>query len=114
MTPVSLVTPDASACGLVEDTRKAKRLLAEDGELRSAHLSEFAYRTPGEGAALLRAALVTAAAHGHPALFTAVDASDADALRTHLGVPHTVSAPATVYGSGLEPARPWSINTSEI
>src|SRR5205823_3317598 len=44
--PVWLMHPDGSACAMLEDTRKAKRLLMSDGlEMLSAHLSCFACRT---------------------------------------------------------------------
>ncbi|AKN16329.1 hypothetical protein MHAE_14305 [Mycobacterium haemophilum DSM 44634] len=114
LTPTTLMLPDGSACGLLEDTRHAKRLLTEDGELRSAHLSDFAYRDPACGAALLHAALPVAAKYGNPALFVAIPASDTDAFLAHLGIPETVVAPATIYGSGLAAAARWSVNTAEI
>ena len=54
--------PNGTACGLVEDTRRAKRLHAHDGsELRSAHLSFFAFHDPAAGADLLQRALRFAA-----------------------------------------------------
>jgi len=51
--PLWLLEPDGSACGRLEDTRRAKRLIADDGvEMRSAHLSCFAYQDPRAGAVL--------------------------------------------------------------
>src|SRR5262249_11759480 len=42
-----LVTSEGQACGLFEDTRRGKRLIADDGsQLISAHLSYFAFATP--------------------------------------------------------------------
>ncbi|GAQ39050.1 MULTISPECIES: GNAT family N-acetyltransferase [Mycobacterium ulcerans group] len=114
LTPTTLLLPDDSACGLLEDTRQAKRLLTEDGELRSAHLSDFAYRNPACGAALLQSALPLAAKHGNPALFVAVPASDTDAFLAHLDIPQTVVAPATIYGTRLAAAPRWTVNTAEI
>jgi hypothetical protein len=115
MVPAWLVLPDGSACGQLEDTRRAKRLLADDdSELRSAHLSHFAFRTPEAGAELVRAALGRAARLGFPALFVAVAAAEAPLLCERLGVREVVVAPAAVYGAGLEPGPGWNVNTSEI
>jgi hypothetical protein len=115
LTPTALMLLDGSACGLLEDTRNAKRLLTDDGELRSAHLSDFAYRDPERGAVLIRTALPVAAKHGNPALFVAVPASDTDAFLAHLGIAETVVAPATIYGcSSLAAGARWSVNTAEI
>lgn len=113
--PTALLLPDGSACGLLEDTRNAKRLLTDDGELLSAHLSDFAYRDPARGAALAQSALPLAAKHGNPALFVAIPVSDTDAFLAHLGIAETVVAPATIYGcSSLSPGARWNVNTAEI
>jgi hypothetical protein len=112
---VWLMLPDGSACGRLEDTRRAKRLLADDGsELRSAHLACFACRTPEAGAELVHAALPRAARAGFPAVFVAVPEAEADRLRERLGLRDVVVAPATVYGTGLESGPDWNVNTSEI
>jgi hypothetical protein len=113
--PTWLALPDRGACGLLEDTRRAKRLLADDGqELLSAHLSYFAYRTPAAAARLLRRALAEAARRGFPALFVAVPEADAPAVREQLGGREVVTAPAVVYGAGLAPGPDWNLNTAEI
>lgn len=112
--PTALMLPDGSACGLLEDTRNAKILYTDDGELRSAHLSDFAYCDPARGAALLQAVLPLAAEHGNPALFVAVPVRQADTFLAHLGIPDTLLALATIYGSGLSAAARWSFNTAEI
>ena len=115
MAPVSLVHPDGLACGLVEDTRRCKRLRADDGaELRSGHLSFFAWQTPAAGAALLRAALGYAARADHPAIFVAVAPADAPVLEAALGPIEKIVAPATIFGHGLDDDIPWNINTAEI
>ncbi|MCI0376822.1 MAG: hypothetical protein L0215_04400 [Gemmataceae bacterium] len=115
MTPVWLLQPGGLACGLVEDTRRCKRLLADDGtELRSGHLSFFAWQTPAAGAALLDAALGYAGRAGHPALFVAVAPEDAPALEAALGPREKIVAPATVFGHGLDDEILWNINTAEI
>jgi hypothetical protein len=113
--PVWLMLPDGTACGCLEDTRRAKRLIADDGqEMVSAHLSCFAFRNPSAGVRLLLAALTRTAMLGYPALFAAVDQSDAAAFDAE--IPSTVEvvrAPATVFGHQL-PAGAWLLATSEI
>jgi hypothetical protein len=113
--PLWLREPGGRACGRLEDTYRAKRLIADDGtEMRSAHLSCFAFADVDAGAELVRAAIRLAGSRGFPALFVAVAAVDAAAFCQALGQPEVVTAPATVYGAGLEPADSWNINTAEI
>ena len=103
------------ACGRLEDTLRAKRLTTTDGEeMRSAHLSCFAYRERNDGLAVLAAALEHAAADGYPMLFTAVPATEAGAWRGLLGGRVRSIAPATVFGTGLAMPGPWRINTADI
>jgi hypothetical protein len=115
MVPLWLMEPGGRACGRLEDTRRAKRLIADDGvEMQSAHLSCFAYQDPTAGVELLRVALWYAARRGLPALFLAVAAGEArDFCRTLVEM-GAVLAPATIYGAGLEPGPSWNINTAEI
>jgi hypothetical protein len=109
-----LVHPTRMACGLVEDTRRAKRLHADDGsELRSAHLSFFAFRSSEAGVELLSVAQRQAARFGHPALFVALAPTDAHDLDRAFGNTEKVVAPATVYGHGLDEGI-WNINSAEI
>jgi hypothetical protein len=113
--PIWLVHAGGAACGCLEDTRRAKRLVADDGtEMISAHLSGFAYRDISAGAALLRHALCRANALGFPALFVAVPALEAADVKAALSEVEVVSAPATVYAHGLDAGLPWIINSSEI
>lgn len=115
MEPLWLMEPSGKACGRLEDTRRAKRLIADDGtELQSAHLSCFTYRDPGAGVDLVRVALWHAAFRGLPALFLSVPASEAPDFCRLLDGMGTVLAPATIYGHGLEPGPLWNINTAEI
>ena len=110
--PVRLALPDGSACGRLEDTRRAKRLISDDGgEMVSAHLSCFGYADTAAGLRLLAAARVRAAALGFPALFVAVP--DADAA-PFAAVPGVVVAPAVVYGTGLDAGVSWAVNTAEV
>jgi hypothetical protein len=111
--PVDLVFPDA--CGRLEDTRQAKRLIADDGEeLLSAHLSHFACANPRAGARLIETALTRAAARGFPALFAAVPEGDAPGLCERLAGREVVVAPASVFAAGLAGGAEWNINTAEI
>jgi hypothetical protein len=113
--PVWLMTPGGGACGQLEDTRRAKRLIADDGvEMQSAHLSYFAYHDVAAGVQVIRPALVHAADHGLPAMFVAVPSADAPAFLDALSGTDVVAAPATVFGTGLEPGALWNINTAEI
>jgi hypothetical protein len=106
---------DHLACARLEDTRRTKRLIADDDtELRSAHLACFAFRDAPAGAALLTAACRRATALGFPALFASVAAADADAICAALAGIEIVRAPATIYGTGLESGDAWNIHTSEI
>ena len=111
-----LVDPAGSACGCLEDTLQSKRLYdANDGsEIRSAHLSCFAYGSTESGVGLLEAALAGARQNGFRHLFVSVPASDATDFLTRFGDQLDVFAPATVFGTGLPPGWPWNINTSEI
>ena len=115
MIPHWLCHPSGRACGMVEDTRKAKGLWMDDGsEMRSGHLSYFAFSSVNDAVELLHEALRIAAEAGHPALFVAVAASDHADLARAWGRTDTVLAPATVYGGGLDDGSAWNINSSEI
>lgn len=115
ITPRWLMLSGDRACGRLEDTRRAKRLIADDGqEMPTAHLSCFAYRDPASAFELAQAALAQAAGLGFPALFVAVPPADAEIIRHGLGSTEVVAAPATIYGTGLEAGRLWNINTAEI
>jgi hypothetical protein len=114
MAPLWLMQRDGSACGLLEDTRKAKRLIRGDGsEMLSAHLSCFAYENVSAAAELIRVALGQAVAAGLPSLFLSVAGTQAQLLGEALQNLEVLSAPARVYGAGLT-AGCWNINTSEI
>lgn len=113
--PTWLMEPGGQACGRLEDTRRAKRLLADDGlEMRSAHLSCFAYQDCANGVRLLRVALRRAANLSFPALFVAVPAPEAQTFCRALAGMDVVAASATVFGTGIEPGPLWQINTAEI
>jgi len=115
ISPVWLMHPDGLACGMLEDTRKAKRLVLSDGlELLSAHLSCFAWNSVSAAVELIHAALHLAADSGLPAIFIALAEQDAAQLRGALqNLEVLAAAPAIVYGAGLK-AGDWNINSSEI
>ena len=66
-------------------------------EIRSAHLSCFAYESPESGVGLLETALAGAARKGLRHLFVAVPAADATDFVSHFGEKVDVVAPATVF-----------------
>jgi hypothetical protein len=114
-TPVWLMEPGGAACGRLEDTRRAKRLIDDGGaEMRAAHLSCFAYRDLAAGADLLRRALKRAASLDFPHLFVAVRPEDVARFGLALAGADAVLAPATVYSAGLAPGTEWNLNTAEV
>jgi len=115
MAPTWLVQRDGSACGRLEDTRRAKRLYqAGNAEILSAHLSCFAYRDPESGAELVRAAAAAAAELGYPSLFLSLPEADAASLHEALGMVPLQQTSATIFGAGLIGGYGWSVNTSEV
>jgi hypothetical protein len=115
LAPVWLIHEGATACGCLEDTRRAKRLILANGtEMISAHLSSFAYRDFRSGATLVRDALRRARQQGFPALFLAIAAGDSRRLLAELGDICPTLAPATIFGHGLLPNVDWNLNTAEI
>lgn len=111
MSPLPLVTPDGDACGVLEDTRRGKRLWLESGgELVSAHLSGFAYATPEAGAELLAAAVLRA---GGP-FFVALPVREMEVIRPLLEGLNFTEAEAAVYGHALEMGHDWWVDTAEI
>ncbi len=105
-----------SACGLLEDTRRGKRLLHTDGsEMRAAHLSRFLFENERDGAALLEQAARRCAREGVPVLFTCLPESAAQRLLPHLRQFQVLPAPATVYGVGFPPDwTEWWVDSAEI
>ena len=115
MDPRWMVLADGAACGRVEDTMRAKRLFADTGEeMRSAHLSCFAFSDPMSGARVARAALRHVGDLGFPAMFLAIpEHQTAEFLRAFGGKP-LAAAGATVYAARLPASGVWRINTAEI
>ena len=115
--PVWLMDEPGNACGRLEDTRQAKRLISDDGiEIVSAHLSCFARQDARSGASLIWAALNRALKAGIPALFVATPETGGPELIARLeslGLA-VIVAPATVFGTGCLSGPAWNINTAEI
>jgi len=113
--PAYLELTDGCACGILEDTRRGKRLFDDAGdEMLSAHLSRFAYANTSDAARFLVRVLGLAKEAGFPALFTAIPLRDAAKILDCLGVADTLLAPATVYGCSFRERAAWRIDTSEI
>lgn len=112
--PQSLATSQAS--GLLEDTRRGKRLVNSQGhEMRAAHLSRFVWEDAAAGATLLRHASARCHAAGIPTLFASVPRRfEADFLK-QLPELEVQPAPATIYGSGFPPSgADWRVDSAEI
>ncbi len=117
MPPLGLIAADGSGSGVLEDTRRGKRLFrSDDVEMVSAHLSCFGFRSIEAGATIIRAALQRCASRGVPALFVCVRPPEVHPLLQSAGlqVEQTVKAPATVFGYAMAGPGKWSINTAEI
>ena len=113
--PTWLMKPNGLACGCLEDTRRAKRLITSDGlELRSAHLSYFAYQSPREGVELFRQAATYSTDDHATGLFAAIPYEDATYFQQMLEKNEATITSATVFGVALEPDKRWYLNTSEI
>lgn len=115
MQAAGILLNGGAACGLLEDTRRAKLLLQEDGrEMVSAHLSGFGYRKPSDAARLLRGAAWVCRQQGIPALFVCVPMPEGESILKLLPRRGIVLAPATVFGAGFAAGQKWLINTAEI
>lgn len=116
MQPLGLVSSKTPACGLLEDTHRAKRLLLAPGkEIEAAHLSRFAFATPESGADIIRHAATLCAKSGIPKLFLSIPATTTPALLPSLQNLQFQQAPATVYACGFPASSTnWWIDTAEI
>jgi hypothetical protein len=113
--PVPLLAVDGQACGIIDDTRRGKRLWLDTGaELRAAHLSRFSYANVEAGANLVRHAMTIVARQGVPTMFFAVPSGDAPCFAAALSDHSPHMAPARIYGCGLPTTEAWSVDTSEI
>jgi len=112
--PAWLIAAGGGACGRLEDTLGAKRLVADSGELLSLHLACFAWTDPAAASQLLRRGLEIARERGYPAVFTSVDAGAGIELLPQLADLPVQISPATVFGFGLPPQARWTVHSSEI
>ncbi|MCF8462663.1 MAG: GNAT family N-acetyltransferase [Rickettsiaceae bacterium] len=102
------------ACGMLEDTRLAKRLFLESGEeLRSAHLSYFVYDDVQQGFLVIKSALKRSFQLGFPAMFLALSKQQMDDLESHLIGTSYSMAKAAIYGTQKTYGE-ITINTAEI
>lgn len=105
---------DKGACGMLEDTRRAKRLYIDTGEeLVSAHLSYFFYKNAEAATAVLDQALHSASEQGFPAMFLALSDEQYQVLSPHLARFGFSVSKAAVYATDPLAAKT-PINTSEI
>ncbi len=111
--PMELKVADAS--GVLEDTRRGKRLWAGDGrEMRNAHVSNLRFYSPESAARLLGLALDLGQASGFEAIFTAVPKPVFEKMKGCLAAFQWSDAPAAIYGYELPFGYEWWIDSTEI
>lgn len=104
-----------TACGLLEDTRRGKRLIQSSGEeINSAHLSRFSWSDQTAAVELLKYALNRSLELGFPAMFCSMPSSAWAQLKPLLHALESQQTSATVYGYHVPDSRDWWIDTSEI
>ncbi|MEK7487562.1 MAG: N-acetyltransferase [Planctomycetota bacterium] len=115
MEPQWFTLPENLACGLLEDTRRAKRLIDDQGEeMLSAHLSYFAYRDPLSGQKLLDQVLTDCSMRQVPFLFVSIPLPELSLFQDWLTSRKSTFAPASIYGTHFPAKALWQMNTSEI
>jgi hypothetical protein len=103
-----------TACGLVEDTRRAKRLYLSDGsELLSAHLSYFSFCDATSALSLLNQAVNWAFEKDFPAMFVGLSPMQKHLLEPVLGHFKCEESMATIYATN-DICSKVAINTAEI
>ena len=113
MTPCWISSND-SAVGMLEDTKKAKRLYLENGEeIISSHLSYFTYSDEAAGINVIMYALQESKKNGYSAMFIALDENQYKHLMPNLSDLKSEVTTATIYCTGVLPSN-FLINTSEI
>jgi hypothetical protein len=102
------------ACGLVEDTRRSKRLYLSDGtELLSAHLSYFSFCDSESALSLLNGAVNWAFENGFPAVFVGLSPMQKRTLQPVLDSFQCQESMATIYATD-DICSNIAINSSEI
>lgn len=103
------------ACGLIEDTRRGKRLFRSSGEeIVSAHLSRFRWCDTKSAAEILRESLAVSFQLGYPGMFCSLPQTawcHLKPLVQNLPVQETT---AIVYGYQFPGGLDWWIDTTEI
>jgi hypothetical protein len=113
MTPQWFASSE-TACGMVEDTRRAKRLYLRDGaELKSAHLSNFRFKVAASGRAVLEAALYHARQNGFSGMFVALSPIQRQLIGTALEGLAYSETKAQLYATD-DIAKHIAVNTAEI
>lgn len=104
-----------TACGLLEDTRRGKRLFHSSGEeIVSSHLSHFRWSDLAAAEDLLKHALDRSFGPGFPAMFCAMPSAAWAKLKPLLHGLEYQQTSATVYGYQVPNDLDWWIDTSEI
>jgi len=106
---------NGTACGLLEDTRRGKRLIQASGEeIVSAHLSRFNWSDLVAAEDLLEHALDRSLELGFPAMFCSMPSAAWAHLKPLLHGLECQQTSATVYGYQVPDNLDWWIDTSEI
>lgn len=106
---------NGSAVGLLEDTRRGKRLLHASGaEIVSSHLTGLRWSDPIAASDVLRFGFKRSLDLGYPAMFCAVPRDLWSQLEPKLNGVKYQLASATVYGYAVPQGVNWWIDTSEI
>jgi len=114
--PIWLRSPQGDACGILEDTRKAKRLfrISDNKEIISTHLGQFTFSSPKAGAELIHQALHLTSKQGIPAMFLALPQDKADEISSLLMTNPEITTTIGVYGNGISKHNYWHVNSSEV
>lgn len=115
--PLWFASEGASGC--LEDTRRVKRLIRDNGsEIVAAHLSNFAYSDVDPAASMIETAAARAANQNFQCLFVSVPLQDSMLIVQALTRLKVMLASATIYAHSPEQVliadSPWFIHSSEI
>lgn len=115
MASIWLGDNEGKACGKLEDTEYAKRLVSSDGQkLHSSHLSYFTFTDPEAGLALLLQAITLSSQLDFLYTFVAVNQTDFELLKPLMNDLIYDVAPATLYGNIHAKNLNLQLNTAEI
>ncbi len=122
LVPVWLASADKQACGRLEDTLRAKKLMLGDAQyLKAAHLVDFTFAAIDSGMQVVNAALHKASELAYEYLIFAVDSKHAASFDLALSSGSVYSkGGATVFATekllpgGSRQSGSWIINTAEV